>query len=427
MRLSNRILLIVSLFALAGASTFGQTPRGASRFVSVYGGFGLDLPATPNLARGVRNDDEPDRGAGMIYAWELGNVVYTALYLDPPDAPTAPTAAAKAGYLKENNASVRATIQKYDGKILAEKPFRLGTNRGTEIVATLGAGRMIVRNLQAGARKFSIQAVIRDLRDETRARKILDSFRLTDGRAVIRQAVIRATPAPLPQTPVVEAPRSDAAAANLRGRVKTVVEESEDLTGAGARQQGRILAAEFFYDARGRQTKEIRYDARGLPERIAVYGFLDGAPVVRFGTVSDAENAPAEKNPDDLKILSVYDLQGRVTETRFYGSGERLKSRTATVYNEKQSVTEYFNEQGELMSKIALTFDTRGNPVETTVQIIKPKPAEYRAAYAYQSFDKNGNWTKRTLSEWRVSDGRPTLEPVTVNYRTFAYFNGPQR
>lgn len=419
--------IAIFLLMIFSNSLFAQTVSPKLEFVSVYGNFSIALPENPNLTKGLRNDEEPDKGAGMIYAWESENVVYTALYLDPLENTGNPTPQEKEKSLEEENTGVRETVKKYQGQIVSEKSIALGKHIGTEIHATIGAGKMIARNFQVNRRGYSIQAVLRDLNDEAKALKVLDSFKLIDGRVIFRKKIAEFTPKPLPQLPIVKTPKSDIETANLKGRVKTVVEESEDLTG-NSFQQGRIISAEYFYNQKGFQTKEIGYDSRGNPFQIAVYGFIDRSLAVKFGTIRYPYNPPAptpQKPKDlryDLKFKYIFDQQGRVKESKYFRNTGELSSRTLTIYDGKRTETQNFNTQGELASKTIQTFDDNGNLIESVFQILQPNILEYKTAYKYEAFDSKGNWTKRILSEWITEEGKSFYEPIKIYYRTFTYY-----
>ena len=425
--MSFRKITSTALFLLItfSASLFAQTIP--PQFISVYGNFSIELSENPNLTRGLRNEDAPDKGAGMIYAWESENVVYTALYLDPLQTTDNLTPVEQAKNFEEINQNVRETIKKYNGKIIFERPLPIDANPGIEIQAAIGAGKMIARNFQVGQRSYSLQAVLRDLKDGRKALKVLDSFKLTDGRANVLKTIAEFTPKDLPPIPISKMRRSDLETANLKGKVKTVVEESEDLTG-DAFQQGRIFAAEYFYNADGFQTREISYDMRGNPVQIAAYGFIENALAVRFGKIRkpSEQTAPITEKPKDLrfdlKFKYVFDKQGRVTESKYYRPGGELSSRTLTIYTANKTEAQNFNAQGELVSKTFQTFDEKGNLIESFFQMLKPTVIEYKAIYKYESVDEKGNWTRRILSEWRTEDGKSFYEPVKIQYRTFVYY-----
>ncbi len=396
-------------------------------FVSIYGNFSIALAETPYLTRGLRNDEAPDQGTGMIYAWEAEKVVYTALYLDPLDAAGNTSAAEKVKGLRLNNERVRETIDKYVGKIISEKPFALGANSGVEIRAALGTGAMIVRNFQVERREYSIQAIVSDLNDVAKALQILDSFKLIDGRALMLKKIAANTPKPLPQMPAVKTPKSDLETANLKGKVKTVTEENEDLSG-DAFQQGRLFSAEYFYNQNGFLNREIRYDKRGNPVKIALYGFIGRALVAKFGTIRYPYSAPS-KTPEkpsnrqfDVKIKYFYDKQGRVNESKYYGFDGELSSRTLTVYDKNRAAAQNFNAAGELVSKTLQTFDEKGNLTASVIQSRLPKAFDYKAIYTYEEFYEKGNWTRRILSEWQTVGDKSFYVPVTINYRSFVYY-----
>jgi hypothetical protein len=424
-----RTILFMALgAALINQFATAQTPASAPVFVSVYGNFSIALPETPNLTRGLRNVDAPDKGAGMIYAWETENIVYTALYLDPlTDAAGSQAAEELAKSLEESNQNVRDTVKKYGGKIILERPLALGANSGTEIQAALGTGKMIARNFQVGRRGFAVQAVVRDLADGKKALAVLNSFQLIDGKALLRKKIAENMPKPLPPTPRAAIPHSDLFAAKLKGRVKSIFEESEDLTGRDF-QQGRIFSAEYFYDANGFLTREITYDTHGNPSQLVNYGFLDKSLVTRFVKIPYPYNAPATaaKKPNepryDLKFKYLFDREGRVTEANYRLADGELSSRSLTMYDGDKIETQNFNAKGELISKVVQTFDENGRLSEASFQTPGPPAADYKVMYKYETFDQQGNWTRRIKSVWRTEEGKSFYEPAKIYYRSISYY-----
>jgi hypothetical protein len=95
------------------------------------------------------------------------------------------------------------------------------------------------------------------------------------------QEIKAATPKPLPQTPAAKRQTTDAQDENLRGKVKTVTQESEDLSGTW-QTQGRKLSGIIDFDENGNRIKYLMYDSNALPFEINVYGYIDGKRVNNY-------------------------------------------------------------------------------------------------------------------------------------------------
>jgi hypothetical protein len=100
---------------------------------------------------------------------------------------------------------------------------------------------------------------------EDLALKVLDSFKIlsdADVSAVLKAKAAEAEPSPLPQEPIAPRVRSDAEDECLHGRVKTVFQEDEDLSGTWS-VQGRKPNSMEYYNERGNLTKREFYDYKG--------------------------------------------------------------------------------------------------------------------------------------------------------------------
>lgn len=390
------------VFVLAIAVSAQMSPK----FVSPYGNFEIELPPTPNLARGVRNTDAPDKGAGMIYAWQHENLVVTILYLDPLDDADHDPAA----LLEESNRNVRETAKRYGGAVQIENDIRLGEFSGRQLVAQIGAGKMITRNYQVGHRSYSLQAIVRDPADSPKAFELFSTFKLIDGRASIASKFVSLVPKPLPRSNIPKTVKSDLVALNINGRVAKIVEETEDLTG-DAPQQGRILSAEMFYDQRGLLMREHLCDSRGLPLRATVYGYVGGKPKARIGLrVADKSEVT------EFTIANTFDSSGKLAESRFLRSGGDVHSRVVYVYMAGGAVeATTYDAKNVVIAKSLSMPGADGNVAELSY-------GESTIVFRYDAADKNGNWTKRTTFERRVVDGKTVDVPQSVTFRTYSMY-----
>jgi hypothetical protein len=81
-----------------------------------------------------------------------------------------------------------------------------------------------------------------------------------------------------------------------------------------------------------------------------------------------------------------------------------------------------YSEDGSLNQKYVETLDARGVEVEESFFDVKTGAVRTKYSYAYDSFDRQGNWTKRTTSKWVTKGGRQELAPDSVTYRTITYY-----
>src|SRR5829696_5763635 len=96
-------------------------------------------------------------------------------------------------------------------------------------------------------------------------------------------------PSPLPQLPVVQKGATDAEDQHLKGKIKKIVEESEDRSGTWS-FQGRKLDSTTYFDEYGALIQRDSYDSNGNPFMITVYGYIDGKRVSNSRTTRYASD-----------------------------------------------------------------------------------------------------------------------------------------
>src|SRR4051812_33726568 len=87
----------------------------------------------------------------------------------------------------------------------------------------------------------------------------------------IARKIAESTPDALPQSPVAAKLKSDAADKNLKGKVKSVVEYTEQPVGSG-----RKFFAQEYYNESGNLIKSVDFAPDGFPRSVLVWGYLDG-------------------------------------------------------------------------------------------------------------------------------------------------------
>jgi hypothetical protein len=194
------------------------------------------------------------------------------------------------------------------------------------------------------------------------------------------------TPEALPQVPAAKMEKTDAEDDNLRGKVKTIVEESEK-PGYG---NSRYVSSIEDFDKRGNFVKRVFFDWAHNPWQIMVYGYVDGARVSRDNSIRHeydppamamppgAPNAPPDPPRDpryDYKYENKYTNGKKTEHILFDNSGELL---TRTVFNWKGK-TEVevllYTSSGELNQKYVRSFDKDGNEIdELNTDLIPGKP-----------------------------------------------------
>jgi hypothetical protein len=376
------------------------------------------------------------RATGDAYDWAMKEGGFTASYVEAAEPWDDPETK------KRVFASLRETMDKFansnNGKLVSEKPIELDKHPGVELKFEFFTGSMIQRMYLSSRRLYQIILVVKDEQRvyEGIAVGVLDSFKILSEAEVasaLKEQAAKAEPSPLPQEPVVPRIRSDAEDEGLRGPVKTVFTESQDLSGTWS-VQGRKPNSMDYYNERGNLTKRESYDYKGNLSDISVYGYLDGARVSDWKTIRLEYNPPpmmvalpaGEATPKydpryKTKYRYQYDDKKRLTEKHLFGNDGKLRNRSVYKYSGKEREYLSYSAEGALNQRYLSTLDDKGNEVEETIFETRDGSIRSKYSYAYE-FDSNGNWTKRTSSKWVTKDGRSYYEPESVYYQTITYY-----
>ena len=253
----------------------------------------------------------------------------------------------------------------------------------------------------------------------------------------IAKKIADATPAALPQSPKDGRAGTDAREANLKGKVKSFAEYIIDHENG---KTEKTLLKEEFYGEDGNLIRAVDYHDSGYPRGVAVYGYIDGMRVNRWGpvvyfdgegvytsgtemvTMQIGPRSEAKDTRYDIKLTSKYDAEGRLIErTHISRSGEVL-TRTTYEYLPGNKRLEH-NFAGDSKSEIARlmeVFDTNGHVVETWYYDEDQKINQIRTS-TYE-LDPTGNWTVQKMFEKTTVKGKEVLKPLSTSYRTINYY-----
>lgn len=242
-----------------------------------------------------------------------------------------------------------------------------------------------------------------------------------------------ATPKPLSQTPVIKRLTSDAQDDNLKGKVKSLIEEREGLTGI-EKPVGKRLSLIADFDEQGNYLKQVYFEYRGRPYDVTVYGYIDNQRVslsksVSFGDELQTAGRPKAENkakPDNrynLKYEYKYE-NGKLSEMQLFDNKGAESMRY--VYNHKQNQREElaYTDDNELNSKYLYILDDKGNEtarIDFNVRQLQI-PESNKWQYQNVTFDEKGNWTKRTFSKLEVENGKKIYKSIAIEYRTITYY-----
>jgi hypothetical protein len=126
-----------------------------------------------------------------------------------------------------------------------------------------------------------------------------DTFKLisqAEVEAELQRKFEAMKPPALPQEPVVTKEKTDAQDENLKGKVKRIVAESEDLSGTWS-VQGRKPSSVTYFNEKGNYVERDLYDSQGKPFQITMYGYIDGKRVSNSKTTNYEYDPPPMAMP----------------------------------------------------------------------------------------------------------------------------------
>lgn len=244
------------------------------------------------------------------------------------------------------------------------------------------------------------------------------------------------TPRSLPQTTKPLKPKSDAEDENIRGIVKTVVEEREYFADDGT-SEGRHFSSIVDFNKRGDRVKAAYFGDNGNPYEVSTFGYIDGTRVVSFTTIYEdsgvfgggappAEESQPKSNPDpryDYKYIYQY-IAGKLTGMQiFLSDGSKWMSYTYN-YSGNQVEELAYSSNGKLNQKYITVFDSKGNEIAwSDIAVINLPRPDRKYEIETNTVDDQGNWTKRTFFRVETMNGKVTRQATwKIEYRNLTYF-----
>lgn len=433
------LLVIFSAHAFAqGFKVESQTPPPIppQTFTSLEGRFTIDLPQQVSGFRGITTETPKGRiTLGDAYSWRLPYTQYEIGYIDPTLAPNF-SGDGKA-FVDHVAAALAEQMATKNGKLLSNVEITMAGGYAREVKFEFPDFFNVQRIYFVNQRMYQVAVGFKkDTYLPEAIVRILDSFKVltpSDVIAAQQKQIVEASPSPLPQEPVAKKLKSDAEDEGLKGRAKTVFTESQDLSGTWSVQKRKPSAMEY-YNEQGNLTKRESYDYMGNLSDVTVYGYLDGDRASHFKSIEHEYNPPpmmiapapgGEKPKYDPryshKFKFKYDDRGRLVETVWNGNDGKLWLRYVYNYKGNQKEELVYSADGSLNQKYLYTLDDKGNETDEVNYNIKDDSIRSKYSYVYE-FDAKGNWIKRTTSEWAKKDGKESLEPAWITYRTLTYY-----
>ncbi len=426
---SRKIFFFFFLF-LTCLTVAGQSD---SDFFKSGGGFKINLPKIFTSSKELRFNDGKLSGHGKSYFWENPQEYNCHIdYYKLDNGKKSLTQIEKTSYLETHKKNFLKELQDKNLPFI-EKKYLFNGNQGAEIQAINSAQntKMLVRFFIVNQRFYFIGLIFNQKKiDDSQVFQILDSFALLDSKLLIAAKLEEAEPKPLPQEPVVPKPKTDAQDNNLKGKVKSVIEDNQNYP-KGKRER----FSEEYYNEAGNLVREISYD-NGYPSNVTVWGYIDGNRVDNsnsvefdddqrppreglFATMESDENLPRDTRYSS-RFSYKYNDQGQLIEKQDFGNNGQLWTRI--VYNYKDNVREEsrYGRDGSRWTHFFNVLDKDGNVIEEYYLDDKGKPKN-KTFYTYE-FDSQGNWILQKTIENKTLKGKTVAKILWTSYRTITYY-----
>jgi hypothetical protein len=428
--ISRAILLF--LFLVFPVFLSGQIPSG--QFISGEYRFTIGLPAKPTERTTANTEILKYAVFGEYIRWNdvAGTFVSLEAYDVSGDNPQL-TAPEKVKVIAEYRKANIAEFKTLDFMI-QDAPFAFGAIKGTEVRGIRTTAKLIVRMFFVKDRLFVISASKSSAPDFNWHLEVLNSFRILTKEEYVAAKIDESTPDALPQTPHPDRPANDLAAENLKGKVRSIIEDEQE-----SQKAPRERSREVHYDLDGNLVRQIEYSS-GYPVNVTIWGWIDGMRVSAFNFIS----YPFGEGPNEERITSIiemvsprdpgiekkerdrryttrdevkYDGQNRIVEKRQFGNDGELMGTENRTYGLNTLTTEYNDDGGK--TRRVVTLDPNGHVIEEIFFGPKSK-IEYSYSYKYE-LDAKGNWITRHMAEKKTVKGKTRVIPRPVKFRSISY------
>jgi hypothetical protein len=433
MKAQKKILLIVVLFIFSNNVSFGQglgdsqnSVKTPENFEHIDCGFRYPFPGQYNLATSVGYSPYRELGQGRIDQFWSSLTRYDIGCIDLDDPPRkmkkdeliSSLKSMTKAYLQDSFEFIPLSTNSVGGKETYE--FETKTEPLRRIKYILEGNRVFI--YIAGA--YSVSGIEEGL-------KLFNSVKYFSVRETAEKRMAATTRKPLPQTPALKLTQTDAAHNNLKGRVKSVRLEAEDVPVLVGKQERRIESDET-YDTAGNLLKDYCFQDSGYPTSFTIYGFIDGA------RVSDVENIDGEESyglraegQSEIKLQPAdprfgnryeykYDASKRLIERKEYDNRGELESIYTFTYKDDWMDEKWLSPEGKLISTKRRQLDKNGNELRYEFWWYEQTDKEVET-YDYKKFDRFGNWTERRVVK-TITDRGLTRTRTSNEFRTITYY-----
>ena len=210
--------------------------------------------------------------------------------------------------------------------------------------------------------------------------------------------------------------------------------EDEDLSGSW-KTQGRHFASIEDYDTNGNLIRRIPFNS-GKPYEVGVYGYIDGMRVSKYNSIPDLSRLTGAMSAEDKALFKpTRKADPQFTYEYRYKYENRQLAEMQMIHNDGSAGMRYaYRRTGNEFEELAYGYDRnlnrkyvskldeRGNEIDRLdVAVINQWRGDRKYRFTYESFDNNGNWTKRVKSQVLTENGKEIVKAYYVTYRTITY------
>jgi hypothetical protein len=407
-------------------------------FVSMEGRFSIGLSQRIQGYSGFSPKQSGVNAFGDKFNWKFDEGEVAVVYLEFPETDLKGTNEELEKYTKILKDNILLTSP--NAKVRDEAFFKFNTLfPASKTTFELSDNKFLIqRTYLIKNRMYRMVASFQNQENEKFVNAVFDTFKIisqVDIDAEIHRKYEEMKPLPLPQTPKVVKETSDAQDDGLKGKVKKIVEEREEIS--EGRIELRKISHVYFYNESGNFIESDYYDWKGNPFEIVVYGYIDGKRVSTSKSTSYEYDpppaAPSKPKFDDGNPVKPDNRYQRSYEYKYVNGNlveEQLVSNSGKkgmryVYNRKENQIEtlVFTSEGELNQKYLATIDKNGNEIEEILFGLKNKDIYGDRKYRYNyEFDKQGNWIKMVATIETNENGVTSFKSAYVKYRTITYW-----
>ncbi|HQU83811.1 MAG TPA: hypothetical protein PKY59_11825 [Pyrinomonadaceae bacterium] len=422
------LMCLCSVSQAQGIGSGSMTPKKATdKFNHIDCGFRFPTPGTFTLSTSVGYSPFASLGQGMINRFSSDAATFDIGCIDADDPPR-----------KMPRTQLVTTLVSMTKTYLQDptepKPLASSVLKEKEIYEfeTKQTFFRRIKYIIEGNRISIFVAASVDEQKLAEALKLFDAVEHFSLKENVKETIASATQKTITQTPALTFPQSDAARNNLKGRVKNVRRESEDVAALTKNAERKILADET-YDRTGNLLKDFWFQDSGYPTSVSVYGFVNGARVsdseeIGYDTVLtlsiggvNTEKLPPPDTRFENRYEYKFDAAKRLIKTTEYDNRGRLNAVYTYEFKAGNIMLEkWFNAEGKLNSTKRRKLDNKGNELTYEFWWYQQTDKETEA-YEYKKFDSFGNWTERRVVKTIVERGLKRIR-TSDEFRTITYY-----